>query len=105
MVKHNARRTRHRADSAATAREASSREAYSLWHARSVAAAGAALRPAAMQTADHIGVFLVRCLPHRHQAFPNGSYDGKSTVCEFGNFTEMGVLQYLLAPSPSTSTI
>jgi len=31
----------------------------SLWNARSITAAGLALRPAAMQIADHSGVFLV----------------------------------------------
>jgi hypothetical protein len=45
----------------------------------SVAAAGAALRPAAMQIADRSGVFLVR-VPAPHQAFPSVSTYGELTV-------------------------
>jgi hypothetical protein len=64
----------------------------SLWHARSVAAAAAALRPAAMQIADHSGVFFV-CVPAPHQGFLEGSKHGESTICSLTNFTAMGVLK------------
>jgi hypothetical protein len=54
---------------------------FRLWHARSVAAVGAALRdPAAMQIADHSGVFFV-CLTAPPQDFLEGSTSGESTVC------------------------
>jgi hypothetical protein len=51
----------------------------SLWHAGSVAAAAAALHPAAMQIADHSGVFFV-CVPAPDQGFLEGSKYGESTI-------------------------
>jgi hypothetical protein len=79
MEKHNARRQRRRAESVVSARGVSSREGCEAFDARSVAAAGAALRPAAMQIADHSGVFFI-CVPAPYEEFLDGSEYGESTI-------------------------
>jgi len=78
MGKHNARRTRLRAESAAATRGASSREGYQASGTLEVSPPPA-WHSAAMQVTDLSGVFLV-FVPAPDQGFLEGTIYGESTV-------------------------